>query len=65
VDWPPGAVDGGGADGDDGGCGRLQAEKDGSGLCTGGNSDSGGPDDAVPDGDISRASAGAGDEGSA
>jgi hypothetical protein len=69
VDWPPGAVGGGGADGDgggaDGGCGRLQAEKDGSGLGTGGNSDSGGPDDAVPDGDISHALAGAGDEGSA
>jgi len=70
VDWPPGAVDGGGADGDGGGadgggCGRLQAKKDGSGLGTGGNSDSGGPDDAVPDGDISHALAGAGDEGSA
>ena len=28
------------------GCGRLQAEKDCSGRETGGNSDSGGPDDA-------------------
>lgn len=55
--WPPTAADGCG-----GGCcccGRLHAEKGGSGLGTGGNSDSGGPDDAVPDGDISRASAGA------
>jgi hypothetical protein len=54
---------GGGLDGD--GCGRLQAEKDGSGLGTGGNSDSGGPDDAVPDGDVSRAWAEAGGEASA
>ena len=53
--WPTGAVDGGGLGGKGGdGFGRLQAEKGGSGLDTGGNSDSGGPD-----GDISRASAGA------
>ena len=51
--WPTCAVDGGGPGGK-GGFGRLQAEKGGSGLDTGGNSDSGGPD-----GDISRASAGA------
>jgi hypothetical protein len=58
--WPTGAVDGGsGLGGKGGGFGRLQAEKGGSGLDTGGNSDSGGPDGAVPDGDISRASAGA------
>src|SRR5690349_9450553 len=64
--------DGGGGDG--GGCGRLQAEKGGSGSGTGGNSDAGGPDgagpdsagpdDARPDGDISRASAGAAEEAS-
>jgi putative FmdB family regulatory protein len=42
-------------------CGRLHAEKGaGSGLGTGGNSDSGGPGDAVRDGGISHASAGAG-----
>jgi hypothetical protein len=63
--WPTGAVSGGGGlGGEGGGFGRLQAEKGGSGLDTGGNSDSGGRDDAVPDGagpdgDISRASAGA------
>ena len=44
----------------DGGCGRLHAEKGGSGSGTGGNSDSGGPDDAVPDGDFSHAPAEAG-----
>jgi hypothetical protein len=62
--WPTGAVSGGGLGGEGGGFGRPQAEKGGSGLDTGGNSDSGGRDDAVPDGagsdgDISRASAGA------
>jgi hypothetical protein len=66
--WPTGAVEGGGGlGGDGGGVGRLQAEKGGSGVDTGGNSDSGGPGDAgpdgaVPDGDISRASAGAAEE---
>ena len=69
--WPTGAVDGGGGlGGKEGGFGRLQAEKGGSGLDTGGNSDSGGrddtaPDGAVPDGDISRASAGAAEARSA
>jgi hypothetical protein len=48
--WPTGAVDGGGPGGEAGGFGRLQAEKGGSGLDTGGNSDSGGRDDAMPDG---------------
>jgi hypothetical protein len=63
---PTGAVDGGGGPGGEGGgFGRLQAEKGGSGLDTGGNSDAGGPDDAVPDGDISRASAGAAEARSA
>jgi hypothetical protein len=70
---PTGAVDGrgglsgdgGGLGGEGGGCGRLQAEKGGSGLGTGGNSDAGGPDDAGPDGAISRASAGAAEEASA
>ncbi|MGH3177152.1 MAG: hypothetical protein ACRDPF_25190 [Streptosporangiaceae bacterium] len=65
--WPTGVVDGGGLGGDGGGCGRLQAEKGGSGLDIGGNSDAGGPDGAGPDGagpdgDISRASAGAAEE---
>jgi hypothetical protein len=69
--WPTGAVSGGGGPGrEGGGFGRLQAEKGGSGLDTGGNSDSGGrddtvPDGAVPDGDISRASAGAAEARSA
>lgn len=40
-----------------GGCGRLQAEKGGSGLETGGNSDSGGPEDGTPDGDVSHGAA--------
>jgi hypothetical protein len=70
---PTGAVDGcgglggdgGGLGGEGAGCGRLQAEKGGSGLGTGGNSDAGGPNDAGPDGDISRASAGAAEEASA
>ena len=75
-----GDCDGGGLGGDGAGCARLQAEKGGSGLGTGGNSDAGGPDDAGPDdaglddagpddagpdGDISRASAGAAEGGSA
>jgi hypothetical protein len=51
-----------GSSGDSGASGRLQAEKGGSGLDTGRNGDSGGPDGAVPDGDISRASAGAAEE---
>jgi hypothetical protein len=60
---PTGGVDGCGGLGAEGaGCGRLQAEKGGSGLGTGGNSDSGGPDGAGPAGDISRASAGAAEE---
>jgi hypothetical protein len=58
ADWPPNASDGCG-------CGRLQAENGGSGLGTGGNSDSGGPEDAEPDGAVSHASAGAGEERSA
>jgi hypothetical protein len=58
ADWPPNASDACG-------CGRLQAENGGSGLGTGGNSDSGGPEDAEPDGAVSHASAGAGKERSA
>jgi hypothetical protein len=73
ADWPPGAVGGGwpdgdGADGDgpDGNrCGLLQAENGASGLEIGGNSDSGGPEDAEPDGAVSQALAGAGEESSA
>ena len=51
----------GGLDGEGVCSGRLQAEKGGSGLETGGNSDSGGPDDARPDGDgdVSHGAAGA------
>jgi hypothetical protein len=69
-DWPAGAAGGhGGPDGEGDGPGRLQAEKGvGSDLETGGNSDSGGPDDAMPDGGVSRGSAGpdaAGEEDSA
>ena len=59
ADWLLGAVDGrGGPAGEGSGSGLLQAEKGGSGLETGGNSDSGGPDDTRPDGDVSRSSAG-------
>ena len=68
ADWPLGAVGGGGLDGDrpDGNrCGLLQAENGGSGLEIGGNSDSGGPEDAEPDGAVSHALAGAGEERSA
>jgi hypothetical protein len=49
----------GGLDGEGVCSGRLQAEKGGSGLGTGANSDSGGPDDARPDGDVSHGAAGA------
>jgi hypothetical protein len=74
ADWPPsaagGGLDGGGLDGggldagglDGNGCGLLQAENGGSGLEIGGNSDSGGPEDAEPDGAVSHPSAGAGEE---
>ena len=48
----------GGAAGDGSGSGLLQPEKGGSGLEIGGNSDSGGPDDTRPDGDVSGGSAG-------
>ena len=78
MDWPPGAVGGGWLDGGwlDGGwldgdgpdgnrCGLLQAENGASGLEIGGNSDSGGPEDAEPDGAVSQALAGAGEESSA
>jgi hypothetical protein len=58
ADWLPGAVDGrGGPAGEGSGSGLPQAEKGGSGLETGGNSDSGGPDDTRPDGDVCRGSA--------
>jgi hypothetical protein len=57
-DWLPGASDGrGGLAGDGSGSGLLQPEKGGSGLEIGGNSDSGGPDDTRPDGDVSGGSA--------
>jgi hypothetical protein len=65
---PPGAACGGGLDGgglDGNGCGLLQAENGGSDLGIGGNSDSGGPEDAEPDGAVCHASAGAGEERSA
>ena len=69
ADWLLGAVDGrGGPAGEGSGSGLLQAEKGGSGLETGGNSDSGGPDDTRPDGEVSRGSAepaGTGEEDSA
>ena len=58
-----GGLDGGGLDGN--GCGLLQAENGGSDLGIGGNSDSGGPEDAEPDGAVFHASAGAGEERSA
>ena len=47
----------GGAAGDGSGSGLLQPEKGGSGLEIGGNSDSGGPDDTRPDGNVSGGSA--------
>jgi hypothetical protein len=59
ADWLPGAAGGrGGPAGEGSGSGLLQAEKGGSGLEIGGNSDSGGPDDTRPDGDVSRSSPG-------
>lgn len=51
------SADVGGAAGDGSGSGLLQPEKGGSGLEIGGNSDSGGPDDTLPDGDVSGGSA--------
>ena len=73
ADWLPGAVDGrGGPAGEGSGLGLLQAEKGGSGLGTGGNSDAGPdgarPDGAGPDGDVAGGTAepaGTGEEGSA
>jgi hypothetical protein len=48
----------GGLAGEASGSALLQAEKGGSGLEIGGNSDSGGPDDTRPDGDVPAGSAG-------
>ena len=58
ADWSADVGDGrGGLAGEGSGSGLLQAEKGDSGLEIGGNSDSGGPDDTLPDDNVSGGSA--------